>query len=68
MEAVLSARREARLLKMCKCNNCKYFFVDNSVGYFECTKSDFMSDSEYEDVIENENYENCKYFEEYIFF
>ena len=49
---------------MSRCDNCKYLFIDNSVGFYECTKEDDFTDKEFEDIVEKEHYEKCPYFEE----
>lgn len=51
---------------MCKCNSCKYLFTDSSVGYYECKREDDFTDEEYEEVIEKENYDRCRFYEKEV--
>ena len=46
------------------CPWCIYNFVDNSVGYSECTEQNYMTDIEYQQYEENGFLVNCPYFEE----
>ena len=43
------------------CNNCKYFFEDNSVGVAEC-ESDNLSEEDYDKYCVEGCGENCPYF------
>ena len=49
---------------MSSCNSCKYLFRDDSVEYFECTKTDEMTDEEYEEIEIKGCCENCQYYSE----
>lgn len=48
----------------CLCPWCIHNFVDNSVGYFECTEQNYMTDIEYQQYEENGFIVDCPYFEE----
>lgn len=49
---------------MSSCNSCRYLFVDKSVDYYECTKSDCFSDDEYVEIALDGCGENCPYYAE----
>ena len=50
-------------LDMMKCENCKYFFYDSSVGISECGQYDNMTEEE-TDKYYMEGEANCPYWKE----
>lgn len=49
---------------MADCINCKWCFRDPSVGYEECTKTEYFSDPEWDEYEDNGELRNCKYYAE----
>ena len=46
------------------CRYCIYNFVDNPLGYYECTEQEYMNDIEFEEYENNGFVKNCPYFQE----
>lgn len=49
---------------MADCINCKWFFRDLSVGYEECTKTEYFSDHEWNEYMDHGELRGCKYYAE----
>lgn len=49
---------------MADCQICKYLFRDPSVGYEECTKTEYFSDPEWDEYTDHGELSSCKYYEE----
>lgn len=49
---------------MTYCEQCKYFFREESVGYSGCSKENDFTDEEYEEYGKNGELKDCQYFEE----
>lgn len=45
-----------------QCQSCKYCFIDQSVGYWECTIADNLSDEEYEEYCDDIGPIPCPHF------